>query len=213
MNRQRIWGSASGCTKVNETIKYYNQHAGEYYKSTINVDFNQLHRKFVSLLPENARIIDIGCGSGRDVKAFCDLGYQAIGLDASEELANEAMRHLEIEVVVGDMATWVAQEPFDGIWCCAALLHLREEEANSFFHNLQYNLKPGGILFLSVKEGIETGPDEKERYMRNYTKQELSEKLENAGLESIAIEKTADRLGRDDFHWLNALAKMIIEKE
>ncbi len=193
---------------MNDTIKYYNQHAGEYYKSTIDVDFEQLRRRFVSLLPEGTRIIDIGCGCGRDVKAFCNMGYQAIGLDASEELANEAKKNLGVEVIIGDMTTWRAQEPFDGIWCCASLLHLREEEANAFFQNLQYNLKPDGILFLSVKEGIKTGYDEKGRYMRNYTEQELKRKFETAGLEIIEIDTSEDGLGRAGFRWLNAFCRL-----
>lgn len=194
---------------MNDTIRYYDQHAGEYINSTVDVDFDQLRKKFVSFLPEHARIIDIGCGSGRDVKAFCDMGYQAIGLDASEGLAAEAEAQLGIEVQVGDMATWIAQDPFDGIWCCAALLHLHEGEANAFLQSLRFNLKPGGILFLSVKEGIKTGPDEKGRYMQNYAEPELREKLETAGLTVIEINTTTDSLGRDDFHWLNAFARMI----
>ena len=188
---------------MNETIRYYNQHASEYFTSTVDVDFDQLRQKFVSFLPEHARIIDIGCGSGRDVKAFCDMGYQAVGLDASEGLAEEAEKQLGVEVQVGDMATWVAEEPFDGIWCCAVLLHLNEDEADRFLHNLQQNLKSGGILFLSVKEGIETGLDEKGRYMHNYTEQELRTKLETVGFEIIEIDTSEDSLGRDGFRWLN----------
>ncbi|MBE6045469.1 MAG: class I SAM-dependent methyltransferase [Clostridiales bacterium] len=208
MNQRRTWDSASGCIEVNETINYYNKHAGEYYKNTIGADFDHLQRKFVSFLPENARIIDVGCGSGRDVKAFCDMGYRAIGLDASEELANEAKKKLGIEVIVGDMTTWKAQEPFDGVWCCASLLHLHEDEANAFFQNLQCNLKPDGILFISVKEGIKTGYDEKGRYMRNYTEQDLRSKLRNASFEIIEIDTSEDSLGRDGFRWLNAFCRL-----
>ena len=192
---------------MNDTIRYYDQHASEYFTSTADVDFDQLRRKFVSYLPEHAKIIDIGCGSGRDVKAFCEMGYQAIGLDASEELAAEAEKQLGIEVQAGDMTTWIAEEPFDGIWCCAALLHLHEEEATVFLQNLQHNLKPGGIVFLSVKEGIKTGPDEKGRYMHNYTKQELRKKLATAGLEILEIDTSEDSLGRGGFRWLNAFCK------
>ena len=194
---------------MNKTIEYYNQNASEYFSNTVNVNFDQLRRKFVSYLPENATIIDIGCGSGRDVKAFCEMGYQAIGLDASEELAAEARKQLDVEVVAGDMTKWKAQKPFDGIWCCAALLHLHEEEADCFFQNLRFNLKPGGVLFLSVKEGILSGFDEKGRYMQNYTEQELQAKLEAVGLEIIEIDNTIDQLGRDDFHWLNAFARRV----
>lgn len=194
---------------MNDTIRYYNEHASEYFNSTVDVDFDQLRKKFVSFLPEHARIIDIGCGSGRDVQAFCEMGYDAIGLDASEGLAAEAEKRLGIEVVTGDMTTWIADEPFDGIWCCAALLHLHEGEANAFLQNLRFNLKPGGILFLSVKEGIKTGPDEKGRYMHNYTEQELRNKLEAVGLEIIEIDISGDGLGRSGFLWLNTFARMI----
>ena len=192
---------------MNETIQYYDRHASEYFSSTVAADFDQLRKKFASYLPEHARIIDIGCGSGRDVKAFCEMGYQAIGLDASEGLAEQAMKRLGIEVQTGDMATWIAREPFDGIWCCAALLHLPEEEAETFLSNLRYNLKPGGILFLSVKEGIKTGPDEKGRYMHNYTEQELRTKLETAGFEIMETDTSEDSLGRSGFRWLNVFAR------
>ena len=198
---------------MNGTIDYYNANAEQYYQSTVDVDFEQLRKKFVSYLPERARIIDIGCGSGRDVKAFCDMGYQAIGLDASEKLARIARKQLGIEVIVADMATWIADEPFDGIWCCASLLHLNESDAELFFDNLQHNLKSGGILFLSVKEGIQTGFDEKGRFMQNYTEAELREKIKRAGLGIIKMERTVDKLGRDDFAWLNAFVRMLNSKE
>lgn len=59
---------------------------------------------------------------------------------------------------------------------------------------------------MSVKEGIETGPDEKSRYMRDYTEQELMQKLEHAGLAILKIEKTGDLLGRDRFRWVNVVS-------
>ena len=192
---------------MNRTIEYYDKHAGEYFRATAGADFNALRRKFISYLPEHARIIDIGCGSGRDVKAFCDMGYQAIGLDASEKMAREAMEQLGIEVISGDMADWICEEPFDGVWCCAALLHLYDEDADRFLQNLRYNLKPGGILFLSVKEGIETGYDEKGRYMRNFTGEELRERLEKTGMQILETGVTADKLGRDAFRWMNIFAE------
>ena len=193
---------------MNRTIDYYNRNAAEYYRNTVDADFDGLRRKFIAYLPEHARIIDIGCGSGRDVKAFCNMGYRAVGLDASEEMAREARAHLGVEVIAADMAEWVAEKPFDGIWCCAALLHLHEDEAERFFQNLHHNLKPGGVIFLSVKEGIENGYDKKGRYMRNFDEEKLSGKLEAAGLEVLEVNHTADSLGRTDFQWLNVFARL-----
>ena len=98
---------------MSSTIDYYNHHAAEYFNDTVDVDFDALRRKFVTLLPKDAKIIDVGCGSGRDVKAFCDMGFDAIGLDASEELAAQAENRLGIQVIVCDMSKWKAEEPFD----------------------------------------------------------------------------------------------------
>lgn len=189
------------------TIDYYNLNAADYYESTIDVDFDRMRSKFTAYLPEHARIIDVGCGSGRDVKAFCEMGFQAEGLDASEELARIASRKLGIQVFSADMTTWISEEPFDGIWCCASLLHLPEEGTKQFLHNLRYNLTPGGILYVSVKEGIQTGPDEKGRYFRNYTQEDLTDKLQAAGLTILEVEATGDLLGRDQFRWLNVFAR------
>ena len=194
---------------MNQTIEYYNQNAEAYFLNTVDVDFDRLRRKFVSYLPEHARIIDIGCGSGRDVKAFCDMGYDAVGLDASEEMARVARKQLGVNVITGDMADWIAEEPYDGIWCCAALLHLHEEEAERFLSNLKANLKPGGVVFISVKEGIETGYDDKGRYMRNYTEEDLRERLRISGISIVDIERTEDQLGRKAIHWLNITGKKL----
>ena len=193
--------------KIKSTLDYYNKNAAQYFDSTCAADLSGARKKFASHLSPGARIIDMGCGSGRDVKAFCDAGFRAAGLDASEELARLAMEKFGIEVIVGDMSTCIAEEPYDGIWCCASLLHLSDEEAERFFGNLKHNLAPGGVLYLSVKEGIQNGPDEKGRYMRNYTEAELTEKLEAAGLRLLDLEKTGDTLGRDQFRWINVIAE------
>lgn len=194
---------------MNQTIEYYNQNAESYFRNTVDADFDRRRKKFVSYLPEHARIIDIGCGSGRDVKAFCDMGYEAVGLDASEEMAKTARKRLGIDVITCDMTEWIAEEPFDGIWCCASLLHLHEEEAERFLNNLQKNLKPGGVIFLSVKEGVETGYDEKGRYMKNYNENELRGKLTEVGISVIFIDRAGDKLGRNDLQWLSLMGVRI----
>ena len=154
---------------MNETIKYYNDNAAAYYDSTVNADLTTIREEFSSFLPDGATIIDIGCGSGRDVKAFCDLGYKAIGLDSSEELAKLAKEKLGIDVIIGDMSSWVSDVPYDAIWSCASLIHLTDIEKVQFFKDLEQNLKSGGIIYISVKEGVETGIDEKGRFIMPFS--------------------------------------------
>ena len=192
---------------MSRTKDYYDSHATEYFEKTVEGDFDSFRMRFTSYLKENARIIDVGCGSGRDVAAFCKMGYNAEGLDNSKELAALAADKLGINITVEDMSTWKAEQPYDGIWCFASLLHLTDKELESFFSNLEYNLSPGGILFVSVKDGIETGFDEEGRYMRNFNQDELISMITEAGLEVLDIIHTEDAFGRGGFTWLSVIAK------
>ena len=194
---------------MNSTIQYYNQNAEEYFKETINIDIENFHKKFISLLPNNAKIIDIGCGSGRDVKAFSEMGYNTIGLDIAENLSATAKQHLNIDIIYENMINWKSSEPFDGMWCCGSLLHLHDDELQSFLQNLKYNLKQDGIIFISVKEGIPTGTNKDGRYFHNYTQNEICNILNKAGLEIIDIEITKDLLKRYNFQWLCIFARRV----
>lgn len=193
---------------MNRTIDYYNSHAEEYFANTVNVDFTDTYERFLRYIPLGGRIMDLGCGSGRDVAYFNEHGYEAYGLDASEELVKIANYKLGLHVEKGLIEEWIAAGPFDGIWCNASLLHLDEKEATSFFGNLRTNLKPGGVVFISVKCGIVSGLDEHGRHMKNYTQEELTQYLKDAGCEVSETSVTKDKLGRGGLSWLNVFAIM-----
>ncbi|MBQ6621445.1 MAG: class I SAM-dependent methyltransferase [Mogibacterium sp.] len=195
---------------MHHTLHYYNQNAEQYFRSTVHADLSETYGRFLRYLAPGARILDAGCGSGRDAAQFVARGFDAEGLDASEELAEIAGRELGVRVHVGDMTTWIAEEPYDGIWCCAALLHLEDEGVAGFFRNLRLNLRPGGVLYVSVKEGIETGTDEKGRYMRNFTEEEILQLMRGAGLEVPECWSTADTLDRGGFRWVNAIGRLAL---
>lgn len=193
--------------KMNMTIDYYNSHADDYFRNTVDADLDASRKRFAAYLTPGARIIDFGCGSGRDVLAFSKMGFNAEGLDASDELVKLASENLGVEVAVGDMASCIADEPYDGIWCCASLMHLDEEECRIFFSNLQHNLKPGGVLYMSVKSGIETGIDEAGRYLRDFTEDDICELVIIVpGLQIKELWYTEDSLNRNGFRWLNVIA-------
>ena len=206
MSQQETWASEIGFMGK-ETIEYYNKTADQYYWNTVSVDLDALRKLFASYFPAEATILDMGCGSGRDVMAFSDMGFKAIGLDASEELIKLARERLGINAFVGDMSSWISSEPFDGIWCCASLIHLSEEEKERFFDNLKYNLKKGGAIYISVKDGIEPGLDEEGRFVSSCSEAGLRVYLKSAGCEILEIKITEDVLGRDRFKWINVFAR------
>lgn len=192
---------------MQSTIDYYNRNADSYYWTTVGIDMSKLRNMFASYLPAEARVIDLGCGSGRDVMAFCDMGHDACGLDAAKDLVEIAKERLDIKVVLGDMSTWKAGEPYDGIWCCASLIHLDDKEKERFFDNLKHNLKPGGVIYISVKEGIKTGTDEEGVYTGNCTEAELKNYLSGAGCEIADSVVTEDEMRRPGVKWLNVIAR------
>ena len=92
---------------MNSTIDYYNSQARDYFDSTSEIDLTELYEVFLQYIPEGGRIIDLGCGSGRDVKWFIENGYRASGIDASSELIQIARERWGIPVEVGLIEEWV----------------------------------------------------------------------------------------------------------
>ena len=190
---------------MNSTIEYYNRNADWYYWTTVGVDMDAFRKKFASYLPNEARVIDMGCGSGRDVMAFSDMGHDAAGLDEAKELLRLAEERLEIKTIHADMSSWKTNTPYDGIWCCASVIHLNDKEKARFFRNLDQNLKVGGVIYISVKDGIETGTDSDGVYTSSCSEEELRGYLEDAGCEVLETKTTEDALGRG-VKWLNVFA-------
>lgn len=191
---------------MNSTIEYYNNNAVAYFENTSQAHLQELYDKFLRYIPAGGSIMDLGCGSGRDVKWFIDHGYDAYGLDASEQLTRIACKKLQIPIELGAIEDWIAVDPFDGIWCCASIMHLGAEDIEQFFCNLQFNLKQNGILFMSVKTGIETGIDNYGRYFKDFEETDIHELLaRHPELKLKEIWYTEDKLTRDTFKWLNVL--------
>lgn len=191
---------------MNHTIQYYNTHADEYFKKTSSVDMTETYSRFLKYVPVGGRIMDLGCGSGRDVAWFRDHGYDAYGLDASEEMVRLAQEKLGIPVEAGNIETWVTNQPYDGIWCCAALLHLNDEKVVEFFSHLNINLKESGVVFLTVKCDVNAGDDECGRYMRGFSENDIKKLTSYCeGLNVREVWYTQDKLSRRSLKWLNIL--------
>ena len=199
---------------MNGTIDYYNRNADEYFARTAEVTFDEIYNRFLKYIPDGGRIMDLGCGSGRDVKWLCNHGYEAYGLDASRELVSKASDEYDIPVFTGLIEEWTTAIPFDGVWCCASLMHLEDSALEQFFENLKYNLKQGGVLFMSVKSGIETGLDEQGRYLRDFTEEDVHKIITRHGeFELRELWYTEDKLSRNSFRWMNVIIENTMDTE
>ncbi|MBD9552482.1 class I SAM-dependent methyltransferase [Pantoea sp. PNT01] len=213
---------------------YYRQSAQRFFTDTASLDMSALYLPFLGCLPPGARILDAGCGSGRDVKAFTDIGFAVDAFDASAELVALARQWSGKPVTQMRFQDVDAVEKYDGIWCCASLLHVCEAELPDVMTKLAIALKPGGVWYLSFKHGR----GEREKDGRRFTDmdatglQKLVEGIntpcrdllaknkqgmrKEAGskdamknrfaLETAKIWQTGDvRIGRGDELWLNAI--------
>ncbi len=215
---------------------YYRQNAQRFFTDTASVDMSALYPPFIDCLPPGARILDAGCGSGRDVKAFSEMDFDVEAFDASAELVTLARQLSGKPVVQMRFQDVDAIERYDGIWCCASLLHVSEAELPGVMTKLAMALKPGGVGYLSFKHGR----GEREKDGRRFTDmdraglQKLVERINTpgggpltknmteikseAGSEDITVKgfaleidkiwQTGDvRIGRGGEVWLNAIIR------
>ncbi len=156
----------------NETLDYYNKNARDYAERWLKTDLSEVRRKFLNYLQSEAEILDLGCGPGRDLKAFIDEGYKAEGLDGSKALAEIARHNSGATVYEERFETLKLDKVYDGIWACASLLHLEQEEIRKTISKLKKNLKPHGIFYFSIKKGEFKG-FRNGRYFTDLTEEEL----------------------------------------
>lgn len=141
---------------MDDTARYYRQFADAFFESTVGVDMSPIRERFAALLVAGARVLDAGCGSGRDAKAFVQQGFRVSAFDASPELAARATDHCGFAVEVRTFHDVDEVNAYDGIWCCASLLHVAPEEMPGVVSRLWAALAPGGVLYASFKRGTGT---------------------------------------------------------
>lgn len=135
------------------TIEFYQANAEAFFNDTVGVDMQSLYQPFVAALPAKACILDAGCGSGRDSKAFLDMGFNVEAFDASSEMVQRASAHTGLSVSLCSFTDFDKPTYFDAIWACASLLHVDENELPAAISALSNSLKYGGLFYMSFKYG------------------------------------------------------------
>ncbi|GGQ07449.1 class I SAM-dependent DNA methyltransferase [Shewanella litoralis] len=187
------------------TIEFYNQHSQAFFDSTVNADVSELYQTFVSQLPVNARVLDAGCGSGRDSKAFIDMGYRVMAIDASAELAKAASEYIGQTVAVCSFDDIDLTYQFDGIWACASLLHVEANALPNTFATLASTLVTNGVFYCSFKYGVQERTHNG-RFFADADESLLEQWIQGSGLTCKHIWVTTDvRPGRENEKWLNAI--------
>ncbi len=194
-----------------QTVALFDRYAEQYADLTFSNILQYELNRFISLLPKNARIIDIGCGSGKDVQYFMDYGFQAIGIDASENMIIEAKKRVADGSfkVMNMQSLDFPKESFDAAWILDAISFIDKNDVQKFLSSLYEVLKNDAVIFISARQGVGETEIEYEKLGNSkiniafFYQEELEELLNKNGFEILNL-FTQDG---EDFTWINVYAR------
>tara|TARA_R100000687_G_scaffold37701_1_gene30816 strand:+ start:680 stop:1306 length:627 start_codon:yes stop_codon:yes gene_type:complete len=190
---------------------WYDHNAQSFSAASLSIDTSALLDRFAHGLAPDARVLDLGCGAGRDAQALLERGFAVEAVDASAEMCAHTekltqgrarVRQARIEDLPQGHETW------DGIWMMASLLHLPRADWAGALARLIGALNPGGRLYLSVKDGEGEELDPRGRPMAHAGAGDLADLLRGIAPERAQIEiwKTQTPASGGEIQvWINAL--------
>ena len=187
------------------TLGHYSQRAQDFWEGTRGHDVAQ---NIAALLRHIGgeppfTILDIGCGPGRDLKVFAELGHIAVGLDGAQRLAEMAREFSGCEVWQQDLlALELPPARFDGIFANAVLFHVPSQELPRVLTELHGTLRPGGVLFSSNPRGNDEEGWSRGRYGAYHDLESWRRYLTQAGFDELEHYYRPPGLPRSQQPWL-----------
>jgi SAM-dependent methyltransferase len=203
---------------ISKTVRAYDD-VNTYEKSTRSLRPKLEIDDFLTMLQDGARILDAGCAFGRDVEYIKSQGFDIYGIDLSPVLIRRAKELAPAgKFDVKDIRdTGFEDGQFEGIWCNATLLHLKDKDMKRALAEFSRILKPDGILAASLKKGsgtqqfVENFSSNSERFFNFQTHESFLRHLTACGFEEVAWHyvNERERFGEDgrDIDWLYSFSK------
>lgn len=135
------------------TIRYYDEHGDDFVRDTLGLDMSSLYEPFLELVPAGGEILDAGCGSGRDTRAFLERGYEVTAIDASSRMVQAATNLTGKTAILMRLEDIDYEDRFAGVWACASLLHVQRTQIDGVLSRISRALLSDGVCYVSFKEG------------------------------------------------------------
>ncbi len=197
-----------------QTIQTYDDHAAAFQKTRARFAFTERIKTFLSALP-GERVLEVGCGPGRDAHIMTQLGARVTGVDLSQGLLEKAKQAEPLATFLQMDATELAfdDESFDGVWASAVYLHLSPDDFAIALSEAFRVLASGGVIRFTLKKGegkkVEQDPrlDHAERLFFFYSKDDAVAAAEKAGFSIIDVKESTSLRMDAPIEWIDVMAR------
>lgn len=200
------------------TLRHYEATAEQFFAGTIDHDVSQNIAALLAAIQTTApnapyRLLDLGCGPGRDLKAFKAMGHEPIGVDGSARFVDMARAYSGCEVWHQDFIQLdLPAACFDGIYANASLFHVPSAALPQVLAHLHAALKTGGVLFSSNPRGDNREGWSGPRYGSYYDYDTWHRHLTAAGFAPVQHYYRPTGLPREQQPWLASVWRCVRER-
>jgi len=201
---------------TSDTLKFYNDNASELCQRYESAEVNHLWEKIVATFHSGSKILEIGCGSGRDASHMYENGLDIIAIDGSLELLNQTIKtHADLsgrvcQTILPSFLPF-ADAVFDGIISIACLMHFSEEHIRQILSEFCRVTKSNAQFIISIPAGradVSDGTDDKGRIFILLTIEEWEKLFLDFNIKIIDLQIQSDGLGRKGVEWASFMLKM-----
>jgi SAM-dependent methyltransferase len=213
MNHSQMKPNPLDLEKISDlTLAHYNQRAGAFWEGTKDHDVGQniaTLLRYIEGVPPY-KILDLGCGPGRDLKVFTELGHIAVGLEGATRFAEMARSFSGCDVWHQDFLRLdLPNEYFDGIFANASLFHVPGRELPRILKELWATLKLNGVLFSSNPRGNNAEGWNQGRYCVYHDIEGWRRYMNSASFVEITHYYRPTGLPRDQQPWLASIWRKV----
>ena len=188
------------------TLDFYDSDPEGYSSETFCSDVSEIRDRFLRHVPDHGRILDLGCGSGRDTLFFIGKGYDAVPADGSAGMCAVAERNLGFPVRRLLFSELDYDGEFDAVWACSSLLHVPSADLPGVLAGIGRALKENGILFMCFKKGDSEG-FRGSRWFTDMSLERLEYLCRENSFEPLELWESSEE--RRGIVWCNAIAKLL----
>lgn len=198
------------CWRLRQNMKeFYEKNHQRYFKDTVSINPQNFLSPLTQQLKPKAKILDIGCGSGRDLLWLKNKGFTPTGFEQSTSLATLAQSHSGCPVIVDDFTSFdFSSLHYDALILVGSMVHVPPEIFPTLFQSICQALSSGGHILITLKEGHSFSSSSDGRLFTLWQHDNLRALFLSMNLQIIDFSRQVSRLRTNDI-WLGYVLRLL----